>query len=86
MLQINSLIIDDFIFVLKHSMVNSACTQGSHRRSRIYETIAPILKPSSTIIVAARVMREKFMPFLLIVGAAKTLRYVFIAGLFADLL
>ena len=38
------------------------------------------------ITVAAGVMREKFLPFLLIVGAAKTLRYVFIAGLVADLI
>lgn len=30
--------------------------------------------------IAAGVMREKFWPFLLIVGAAKTLRYIFIAG------
>ena len=36
--------------------------------------------------VAAGVMREKFLPFLLIVGAAKTLRYVFIAGVVADLI
>jgi len=38
------------------------------------------------ITLAAGVMREKFLPFLLIVGAAKTLRYVFIAGLVADLI
>ena len=37
------------------------------------------------ITVAAGVMRERLLPFLLIVGTAKTLRYVFIAGLFANL-
>lgn len=38
------------------------------------------------ITVAAGVMREGFWPFLFIVGTTKTLRYVFIAGFFADLL
>ena len=38
------------------------------------------------ITLAAGVMREKLLPFLFIVGAAKTLRYVFIAGLVADLI
>jgi membrane protein YqaA with SNARE-associated domain len=37
------------------------------------------------ITVAAGVMRERFLPFVLIVGTAKTLRYVFIVTLMANL-